>query len=95
MITFTTKLDVQELELHRKLCLMKEIVYVDVEIEYEISKFVPGNWFRPDEGGKLEEYDVKVVDDRFNGFQPCIIEWGLPDDVIKNVIWSHHEANKD
>ena len=95
MIKFETELDVCELELHRKLCLMEQIDYVVVEIEYDISKLVPGNWFRPAEGGELEDWSVKVTDGMFSLSQRKKILELLDENAIVGSIWEDYEANKN
>lgn len=94
MIKFETELDVQELELHRKLCLMDEIDYVIVEIEYYISKFYPANWWRPEEGGDLLDWNVKVTDGLFTKKQKKIIYDNLDFNAILDAIWAHYDKNK-
>lgn len=93
MITFEKELDVQELELHRKLCLIgenDEVYYVIVEISYEISKFVPGNWWHEAEGGELEDWNVKVTDGLFTEKQRKIIANSLEDNAVVAAIWANH-----
>src|SRR5574337_572573 len=93
MICFEKELDVQELELHRKLCLMgenDEVYYVIVEIEYDISKYRPATFWHPAEGGELEDWNVKVTDGLFTEKQKKIISDSLDENAIVRAIWEHH-----
>jgi hypothetical protein len=90
MITFEKELYVCELDLHRKLCLMEEIDYVIVEIEYDISKFVPASFWHEAEGGETEDWNVKVTDRMFSVSQRKKILELLDENAIVAAIWRHH-----
>jgi hypothetical protein len=77
------------------LALPFDIEDVELEIEYGISRYVPGNWHHQAEGGELEDWNVAVVDNRFNEKQRKIIADNLDENAIVAAIWEDYDANKD
>lgn len=77
------------------LALPFEIEGVMIEIEYDISKYYPATFWQPEEGGEIEDWNVKVTDEMFNEKQSEIIKDSLNEEWIIDAIWDHYQSNKN
>jgi len=95
MITFYTTIDVSSLNIEKLLALPFMIEEVELEIEYHIPKYYPRTWLHPEEGGELEDWNVKVTDRMFSLSQRKKILELLDENAIVAAILAHHDTNND
>lgn len=104
MKTFTThSYDMRDLEIeaNKALGLPFEIEEIELEIQYDISEYRPATFDDPEEGGEIEDCNIKVI--KINNFEPteqqAKIIMDLIDDkefreITTEWIWDDYKTQK-